>query len=245
MTGDDGDYGPLLYLPTPDQEKKVMILQSIIEKTKHKIDLTKKELDDLYNYIGKLPSKKDINKSLIGHYKFDQVNPVKSNKKSTFLISNNSINTADYFVADKNLNVKSSKSPNVVDGINKNAFEFKSDYDRISIAKEIPNFEWTDSFFYSPLGSNKSEKNNKRQILLGTTGSKNNWWRGWDFYLDDKNYLNIRLINIAPSNMIHVRSKNQSKLINGRILHLHIMVWVRQKELNFTAMEHPLVLKLN
>ena len=146
MTGDDGDYGPLLYLPTTDQEKKLMILQSIIEKTKHKIDLTKKELDDLYNYIGKLPSKKDINKSLIGHYKFDQVNPVKSNKKSTFLISNNSINTADYFVADKNLNVKSSKSPNVVDGINKNAFEFKSDYDRISITKEIPNFEWTDLF---------------------------------------------------------------------------------------------------
>ena len=207
MTGDDGDYGPLLYLPTSDQEKKLELLKSIIEKTKYKIDLTKQELDDVYNYIGKLPTNREINNSLVGYYKFDEVNPVKSNKKSAFLISNNSINKADYFVADRNLNVKSNKAPKIVDGIKKNAFEFRSDYDRISISKEIPNFEWTDSFSIALWAQTNQKKNNKRQILLGTTGSKNNWWRGWDFYLDDKNYLNIRLINIAPSNMIHVRSK--------------------------------------
>ena len=74
---------------------------------------------------------------------------------------------------------------------NKNAFEFKSDYDRISITREIPNFEWTDSFSIALWAQTNQKKNNKRQFLLGTTGGKNNWWRGWDFYLDDKNYLNL------------------------------------------------------
>ena len=147
MTGEDGDYGPLLYLPTSDQQKKLEILKSIIEKTKYKINLTKQELDDVYNYIGKLPTNREINNSLVGYYKFDEVNPVKSNKKSAFLIPNNSINKADYFVADRNLNVKSNKAPKIVDGIKKNAFEFTSDYDRISISIELPYFEWTDPFY--------------------------------------------------------------------------------------------------
>ena len=53
--------------------------------------------------------------------------------------------------------------------------------------------------FRFQVGSNISEKENSMQFLLGTTGGKNNWWRGWDFYLDDKNYVNLRLINIEIS----------------------------------------------
>ena len=31
-------------------------------------------------------------------------------------------------------------------------------------------------------------------------------WRGWELYLDDQNRVNLRLINVLPTNLIHVRS---------------------------------------
>ena len=214
MTGDDGDYGPLLYLPSKNQEQNLEKLEGNIKKTLKKIALTEKELADLYQYIEKLPSEKQINKSLLGYYPFEKINAVKTNKKSTFIISNNTINTPDYFIADNKPNVKSSQAPKLVKGVKGNALEFESDFDRISINKEIPNFEWTDEFSISIWAQTKQKKENARQFLLGTTGGKNNWWRGWDFYLDDENHLNIRLINMAPGNMIHIRSKESVNLNN-------------------------------
>jgi hypothetical protein len=214
MTGDDGDYGPLLYLPSKNQEESLEKLESNIKKTLNEIALTEKELADLYQYIEKLPSEKQINKSLLGYYPFEKINAVKTNKKSTFIISNNTINTPDYFIADNKPNVKSSQAPKLVKGVKGNALEFESDFDRISINKEIPNFEWTDEFSISIWAQTKQKKENARQFLLGTTGGKNNWWRGWDFYLDDENHLNIRLINMAPGNMIHIRSKESVNLNN-------------------------------
>ena len=212
MTGDDGDYGPLLYLPTKNQEENLGKLESNIKKTRNKIVLTEKELAELYQYIEKLPSENEMNKDLLGYYPFDKINAVKTNKNSTFIISNNTINTPDYFIADNKPNVKSSQSPKLVKGVKGNAISFESDYDRISIDKEIPNFEWTDEFSVSIWAQTQQKKENSRQFLMGTTGGKNNWWRGWDFYMDDENHLNIRLINMAPGNMIHVRSKDSVEL---------------------------------
>ena len=212
MTGDDGDYGPLLYLPSKNQEENLGKLENNIIKTRNKIVLTEKELAELYQYIEKLPSEKEMNNGLLGYYPFDKINAVKTNKNSTFIISNNTINTPDYFIADNKPNVKSSQSPKLVKGVKGNAISFESDYDRISIDKEIPNFEWTDEFSVSIWAQTQQKKENSRQFLMGTTGGKNNWWRGWDFYMDDENHLNIRLINMAPGNMIHVRSKDSVEL---------------------------------
>ena len=41
---------------------------------------------------------------------------------------------------------------------------------------------------------------------MGTTGQKNDFWRGWDIYLDNQNFINMRLINVLPTNLIHVKS---------------------------------------
>ena len=46
----------------------------------------------------------------------------------------------------------------------------------------------------------------KTQHVLGTSGQKNDFWRGWDIYLDNENHINMRLINVLPSNLIHVKS---------------------------------------
>lgn len=200
MTGDDGDYGPLLYLPTNNQQAQLKKLDAIVEKTKIQLSLTEKELAEMYDYIEQLPAVKKIDEGLIGYYPFDKITPVR--------VANNPSRKPNYFIADNNKNTKSTYSPKLVEGVQGNAFEFQSDYDRISIDKEIPDFEWTDPFSISLWAQTKQKKKNARQFFLGTTGGKNNWWRGWDFYLDDKNRINLRLINMAPGNMIHIRSKD-------------------------------------
>ena len=43
---------------------------------------------------------------------------------------------------------------------------------------------------------------------MGTTGGKNNFWRGWDLYLDDQNFINLRLVSALPGNLIHIKSKD-------------------------------------
>ena len=212
MTGDDGDYGPLLYLPTESQEEQLQKLQVLVEKTQSKIEVTQTELEAIYDYISALPSEKEIDKKLLGYYAFDQISPIKSSKDSFLVLSGDSKQKPDYFRYDNNKNVKSRQSPGSVKGIKGNAVAFKSDYDRVSIEKEIPNFEWTDPFSVSLWAQTHQKKENARQFLLGTTGGKNNWWRGWDFYLDDENYLNLRLINMAPGNMIHLKSKDSIKV---------------------------------
>lgn len=200
MTGDDGDYGPLLYLPTKNQQAQLKKLDAIVEKTKVQLSLTEKELTEMYDYIEQLPTAKKIDKGLIGYYPFDKIKPVRTAYSKS--------GKPEYFIADNNTNTKSSQSPKLVEGIRGKAFEFQSDFDRISITKEIPDFEWTDPFSISLWAQTKQKKKNARQFFLGTTGGKNNWWRGWDFYLDDENHINLRLINMAPGNMIHIRSKD-------------------------------------
>ena len=201
MTGDDGDYGPLLYLPTNNQKAQLNKLNTVVEQTKKQLLLTERELAEIHNYIEELPSNKSIDKDLLGYYPFDKIKPIISAHKSTY--------KPKYYIADDNKNIKSSHPPKLVEGIKGNAFEFQSDFDRLSIAEEIPNFEWTDPFSISLWAQTKQKKKNARQFFLGTTGGKNNWWRGWDFYLDGENRINLRLINMAPGNMIHIRTKKQ------------------------------------
>ena len=212
MTGDDGDFGPLLYLPTENQEVQLEKLKTLISQTQTKLDLSKKELAEVYQYIEKLPLEKELEKNLIGVYPFDNITPIRSRKNSTFVISNNTVVTPEYFITDNNKNVKSNQAPLQVKGVKGKAIRFKSDYDKISIDKEIPSFEWTDQFSAAIWINTEQQKENARQYILGTTGGKNNWWRGWDFYLDDQNHLNLRLVNMSPGNMVHVRSKDSIKV---------------------------------
>ena len=50
MTGDDGDYGPLMLLPEVSQEKKILALDKKIDQKNTKLKLTEKELSEFYNY---------------------------------------------------------------------------------------------------------------------------------------------------------------------------------------------------
>ena len=154
-----------------------------------------REMANLQDYINELPSESQLYESRVGYYPFDKIR--KALKKDK---------TGHHFVADDNENVGSRLAPVVIPGIKNNALRFEQDYDRLFISKEIPNFEWVDSFSGGVWINTDQQNSQFRQFIMGTTGGKNNLWRGWDFYLDGENKLNFRLINVAPGNMIHVKA---------------------------------------
>ncbi|WP_289644953.1 DUF1553 domain-containing protein [Maribacter aestuarii] len=193
MTGDDGNYGPMLALPDKDTEKKLKNLEEIINKKEGKLLLTQKELSNLDTYIKNLPPNFK-EKQLLDYYPLD--NLTKNSKGH---------------VADNNRNATTREAPELVPGVKDRAFEFDGEYDDLNL-HNIPNFEWTDAFSISLWMNTTKREAGKTQTLIGTSGDKNNFWRGWDLYLDSLNHLNARLIHSLPHNYIHVRSKDSIKI---------------------------------
>lgn len=192
MTGDDGNYGPMLALPDDKTDGKLKDLQTAIDEKERELSLTKKELADLNTYIAQLPPNV-IKKGLAGHYPFDNI-----------------LKTGKNFIADNNSKVTASKAPEIIAGKKGNAFVFTGEYDEVYL-KDAPNFELTDEFSVGLWMNTTKREAGKTQTLLGTSGVKNNFWRGWDFYLDSLNYLNVRLIHSLPHNYIHLKSKDSIK----------------------------------
>jgi len=189
MTGDDGNYGPMLSLPNTETEKKLQSVENAIQKKEQQLRITKKELADLDSYIESLPQN-IAEDGLIDHYPLDGL----TKKGNDFWVDNNN-------------NATASKKPKIIQGKKGNALEFTGEYDEIYL-RNTPNFEWTDSFSGALWMKTTKREKQKTQQLLGTSGDKNNFWRGWDFYLDSLNHLNARLIHSLPHNYIHVRSKD-------------------------------------
>lgn len=195
MTGDDGNYGPMLPMPDAEAITRLDTLKQRITKKNRVLQLTKKELKDLDTYIRKLPE--DFRKKgLLGHY------PLEKGIERTG-------KTKGYFV-DGNTKATTRGTPKIVTGKKGKAFEFNGEYDELYLGN-IPNFEWTDSFSASLWANTRKRTAGETQTLLGTSGEKNNFWRGWDFYLDSLNHVNARLIHSLPHNYIHLRSKDSIK----------------------------------
>ncbi|NHF60985.1 DUF1553 domain-containing protein [Flavobacteriaceae bacterium TP-CH-4] len=195
MTGDDGNYGPMLALPDSQTEEKLNALDKTIQQKSKQLELTKKELKDLNTFMNKLPGNSRKN-GLVGHYPLERLSPRPGKKKG--------------YLVDGNPAVTIRESPKIVEGKKGKAFEFTGEYDEVHL-DNVPNFEWTDRFSAGLWLYTTKRQAGKTQTLLGTTGEKNNFWRGWDFYLDSLNHLNVRLIHSLPHNYIHVRSKDSIK----------------------------------
>ena len=102
---------------------------------------------------------------------------------------------------------KQAIAPNIVKGIKGKSFDFNHDYDHLLIDNSlIPNLQWTDPFSLSVWINTSKRKKGSTQTLISNSGGKNDLWRGWELYLDDQNRINLRLINVLPTNLIHVRS---------------------------------------
>ena len=202
MTGDDGDFGPLMLLPTEEKEKEIEEIKTKIRVKENEIKSKKNELKKFYSYAENLRNKSSDQKiifknlksnHLIGYYPLDKI------KKSS------SSNKSKRFIIDNNLFSTSESNADLIDGVKNKALRFSTDIDYLNLEK-VPNFETNDSFSGSFWISTNDIDPEKTQHVLGTTGQKNDFWRGWDIYLDNQNFINMRLINVLPTNLIHVKS---------------------------------------
>ncbi|MCM5663391.1 DUF1553 domain-containing protein [Galbibacter mesophilus] len=198
MTGDDGNFGPLLQLTTDEEQHKIDSLNEAIKKGSKDLALTKKELMDLETFMNQIP-KTHKTEGLVAHLPLEKsVNKGKNN---------------NYYVFDNNKNTYAQKDLESLDGAAGKSVKIDGDFDFIEI-NDTPNFELTDAFSAALWVNTTKRDEKKTQTLLGTTGDKNNDWRGWEFYLDNKNRLNVRLIHALPSNIIHVQSLDSIKTNN-------------------------------
>ena len=193
MTGDDGEFGPLLPLTDQLTQSKLDQLNEGLNSIKKQLEITQKELEEVYQYSEQLAQNTNVNPRPLFHAAFEEMAIIKKNRHSVD-------GKNDFFGG-------TDQKPKIVEGIKGNGFEFSQDYDHLHITnKLIPNLEWTDPFSLSIWLNTNKRKKGSSQSLIANSGGKNDLWRGWEYYLDDQNKLNLRLINVSPSNLIHIRS---------------------------------------
>jgi len=105
MTGDDGNYGPMLPLPDADTESKLAEINASIKAKESELALTEKQLRAQGTFINKLISNRPKRpKGLIGYFPFDKIsNYINKGKRR-----------AKYF--DSNKKCTSVGSPELVEG---------------------------------------------------------------------------------------------------------------------------------
>ncbi|QLE03065.1 DUF1553 domain-containing protein [Galbibacter sp. BG1] len=203
MTGDDGNFGPLLTLTSKEEQKKADSLKKKIRSEEKELAITKKELASLEQFMDEIPTsfKKE---DLIGYYPLEDVRKRKPNdpKYKGIAIYGNYLNN---YIIDDNAYATMENPGKIVKGVVGNAIEITGDYDEIHLQNN-PNFEFIDEFSAGLFVNTSKRKKGKTQTIMGTSGEKNGDWRGWEFYLDSTNSLNVRLMHALPENYFHIKT---------------------------------------
>jgi cytochrome c553 len=85
------------------------------------------------------------------------------------------------------------------------ALRFEGEYDAVSL-KGFPQLNEAQPATVMLWANTGKRAAGKTQTLAGNSGDKNNFWRGWDFFLDSLNRPSVRLIHSLPHNLIHVHA---------------------------------------
>ena len=207
MTGDDGDFGPLLFLPDEETELKLNKIKSAIHRKEKELNTKIKELSSFYSYVDNLSKYKSRyipRKNIIEKVSFDKIRKQRVISDDKKLIVQGSFGRETDYIIDNSRDITSYHNQKLKQGIVGSALEF--DGSNQVYLEKVPNFEWTEPFSAAFWFKTPKRKKGFTQSLLTTTGGKNSWWRGWDLTLDDKNHLNLRLISSLPGDAIHVKS---------------------------------------
>ena len=206
MTGDDGNYGPMLALADEETE-------AILAQLGERIDRKNQTMDSVANkLLSQAPE--DINTAsarpnhLIGYYPLDQI---RDRRKNDLKEPEKHKGEVKGKVLDNNKHAYSPGIPESVPGKVGNGLKFEGEYDELYLSN-VPNLEWTEPLSGGLWMNTTKKEKDKTQTLMGTSGQKNNFWRGWDFYLDQSNRLNFRFIHSLPHNYIHVVSTDSLQL---------------------------------
>ena len=192
MTGDDGNYGPMLIMTDNETDALLAALDEEILNKEKNLEFSDEDISAIKDVVKQSQFKFDP-KGLVGHYPFEKTK--KSKNK----------NGQDILIIDENKKVTSPGNPTLTTGKIGKALLFEDEYNEVYL-HDVGIFEATDNFTVAAWVHASDTENGKTQVIMGNAGLKNNFWRGWDFFLDSLNRLSARLIHSLPHNYIQVTS---------------------------------------
>ncbi|MEX2235292.1 MAG: DUF1553 domain-containing protein [Cyclobacteriaceae bacterium] len=187
MTGDDGNYGPMVLLSDLETDEKLIDLEQKIKKSEEQIKFSDAKIANIVGFINKA-GKSEMSVGLLSYLPFDKMDSVRGKNE---------------WAIDGNPDCTTTGTPQLADGKFNNALEFNDGYDEVYL-KNVGDFEMTDAFSVSLWINTTKKEKGKTQVLIGNSSEKDTGWRGWDFFLDSLNQLSVRLIHSLPHNYIHV-----------------------------------------
>lgn len=184
MSGDDGNAGPNLLLPSPETEARLKQLQTEIQAQERSLALAGSQLAEQTDFIRNLPA------ISMGHAAPPDIALPMDH------IAEERI--------DRRTDSRVSGEVEIVEGERGKVLELDAEYEFIDLPGQGL-FEQYDAFsgaiWIRPLERRTS------QTIMGNSGQKGTFWRGWDLVLDSLNQLTLRLINALPHDMLAVRSE--------------------------------------
>jgi hypothetical protein len=200
MTGDDGNFGPHLPLPTAQAERDLVALDNKIATAEQRQRLirqraraqfserTSASADPIVSSIAVPDSQQFCLDS------FEEGKPEKGKARWSI---------------DGNEHATTGNLPQLIEGIAGQGILIASEYGFLSL-QGAGHFDAADPYsaavWIRPDQELEDVSSEALRTILGTAGQKNQLWRGWEFDLDGENRLLLRLIHRLPDNMIDLRS---------------------------------------
>ena len=203
MTGDDGNYGPMLLMTDSKTQTEINRIESLIKKKENELMLTEEQVDGIRQMIS---SSQVENSGLVGYFPFESKQQGKVNAYSVY--GGTSKEPVEKLIFDGNQNAYSNGTPELTEGKKGNALSLGIDFNEVYL-KKVGLFELHEQYSGMMWASTSQNDSLKTQALMGTAGEKNNFWRGWDFFLDENNHLSFRLIHSLPHNYIQVTTEDE------------------------------------
>lgn len=208
MTGDDGNFGPMLLMTDNKTDSQISAIEDKIREKENRIKLSAKEIKEVTSFVKEVRTTKRTD-GLIGYYPFETNKSSKVAAYNTYQ-GDNKPKFIDRFVFDGNKKSYTEKEAEIIPGKVGNSVKLDGEYDEIYLTG-VGTFELNEQYSASAWIRTTQLDSSKTQVILGTAGEKNMFWRGWDFYLKGSNQLSLRLIHSLPHNYIQVTSTEPIK----------------------------------
>lgn len=185
MVGDDGDFGPNLLLPADSTRRALNQLEqrlSALESARVEVTVSEEDL------------RKFLASDRVTAPKPDAYLPLDKTAKE-----DNGMGVDDFGWAPDGFKI-------VDDPERGSVAEFDFPRDEVYLDQGYGQYGTTEPFSAGIYVKTTRRDSLLTQTILGTSGQKNQQWRGQDLYLDEENRLNFRLIHILPNDALHVRT---------------------------------------
>ena len=200
MTGDDGDYGPLLALPDEATRQR-------LDELDQQVAIAEQEVRDATQagrqFFGAGKLSRPFEASVPQASETFPLNRVAWRKKD------DEKKTPAGFIVDENANCLAKQNPQIVEGIDEQGLRIAGEYGSLEIAgvgvKDVAE-TFSVALWINRDSQERLDGPPHTQTFLANLGDKNGFWRGWEFMADEQGRLTLRLIHSLPDELIHVRS---------------------------------------